>query len=138
MYTNLNDAKTIDPIFAEGTEVKVWYVKEEFTRSFCMGAGMAAKCDGNVIDTNDMTKFHTLIGTIAGTGNNSTEAADVIASCLQGEYFSPNGEARNLISSLGLCHTSFMAGDVIQIGDKFYTVDRWTIKEFNNDTFKKD
>ena len=136
MYTTLNDASRIDPMFAAGTEVKVWYVKDEFHRSFCMGARLASKCDGNVIDTTDMTKFHTLVGSIAGTGNNSIEAADVIAGALQGEYWSPNGEARDLIRKLGLCHTSFSAGDVIQIGDKFYTSDRWTLVEFNNETFK--
>ena len=45
---------------------------------------------------------------------------DLRAGCLedvfrhmQGEVWSPNGEARDLIRSLGLCHTSMSVGDVV-------------------------
>lgn len=133
MYQTLNDAQRHDPIFAAGDRIKVWYVKEQFHRSFCMGARMAAKCDGNMIDINDMSKFHALVGSFAGAPDLT---ADDVACLMQGENWSPNGEARDLIRSLGLCHTSFMAGDVVQIGDKFYTSDRWVLVEFNNETFK--
>jgi len=33
---------------------------------------------------------------------------------MQGEIWSPNGEARFLITSLGLRHTSMMTGDLVQ------------------------
>jgi len=36
---------------------------------------------------------------------------------MQGEVWSPNGEARELIASLGLHHTSMSIGDVVQHGD---------------------
>jgi hypothetical protein len=39
---------------------------------------------------------------------------------MQGENWSPNGEARPLIQSLGLSHTSMMVGDVIQDEDDAY------------------
>ncbi len=34
---------------------------------------------------------------------------------MQGENWSPNGEARNLISNLGLSHTSMSVGDVVYV-----------------------
>ena len=36
---------------------------------------------------------------------------------MQGEVWSPNGEARELIASLGLHHTSMSIGDVVQDND---------------------
>jgi hypothetical protein len=44
---------------------------------------------------------------------------DVFAQ-MQGEIWSPNGEARELIASLGLHHTSMSIGDVVQDGDGVY------------------
>lgn len=38
----------------------------------------------------------------------------------QGEVWSPNGEAQDLIQSLGLCHTSMSVGDVAQDEDGAY------------------
>lgn len=134
MYQTLNDAQIHDPIFRDGDHVKVWYVNPNFHRSFCMGARMAAEFDNNFIDITDMTKTHVLVGSFAGSPDLT---ADDVAGIMQGECWSPNGEARDLIQSLGLHHTSFMSGDVIQIGDTFYTTDRWAIVEFNNDYFKK-
>lgn len=34
---------------------------------------------------------------------------------MQGDFFSPNGEARNLIERLGLMHTSMSVGDVVVV-----------------------
>ena len=42
---------------------------------------------------------------------------DNVFAQLQGEVWSPNGEARELIASLGLHHTSMSIGDVVQDGD---------------------
>ena len=39
---------------------------------------------------------------------------------MQGEAWSPNGEARELIVSLGLHHTSMSIGDVVQDDDSAY------------------
>jgi hypothetical protein len=39
---------------------------------------------------------------------------------LQGEFWSPGGEARMLIERLGLEHTSMAVGDVIQVGTTFH------------------
>jgi hypothetical protein len=51
---------------------------------------------------------------------------------MQGEVWSPNGEARELIKSKGLQHTSMCVGDVVfDIEEnKYYEVDRVGYKEF--------
>lgn len=45
-----------------------------------------------------------------------------VTDMMQGERWSPNGEAKHHIASLGLSHTSICEGDVIQVGDKFYAL----------------
>ena len=42
---------------------------------------------------------------------------DAVYHEMQGEVWSPNGEARELIRSLGLNHTSMSVGDVIKTPD---------------------
>jgi hypothetical protein len=39
---------------------------------------------------------------------------DAIFSSMQGEVWSPNGEARSLIKGKGLAHTSMSIGDVVE------------------------
>lgn len=41
---------------------------------------------------------------------------------MQGEHWSPNGEAAGLIKSKGLQHTSMSVGDVVVTGDDTYVV----------------
>lgn len=48
---------------------------------------------------------------------------------MQGENWSPNGEARTLISKMGLHHTSMSCGDMIQIGDRFFACKRFGFEE---------
>lgn len=59
---------------------------------------------------------HTCIGSIKGG-----EKEDVFIA-LQGENWSPNGEARTLIRELGADHTSMSSGDIIETSDGFYVV----------------
>ena len=51
---------------------------------------------------------------------------------MQGENWSPNGEARNLIGSLGLSHTSMSVGDIIEIDGNLFFVDRHGFKKLVN------
>ena len=41
----------------------------------------------------------------------------------QGDVWSPNGEAKELIQSLGLRHTSMSVGDIVQQDNKYYFCD---------------
>jgi hypothetical protein len=45
------------------------------------------------------------------------ESKDDVFCQMQGEVWSPNGEAVPLIESLGLTHTSMSVGDVVRDGD---------------------
>lgn len=56
-------------------------------------------------------------------GNVDLLSLESVYHLMQGERWSPNGEARALISSLGLEHTSMSTGDVIQIGSLLHIVD---------------
>lgn len=53
------------------------------------------------------------------------EDLDCVFHDMQGEIWSPKGEARDLIKSLGLNHTSMNIGDVIfdEVNQKYYMVD---------------
>lgn len=39
---------------------------------------------------------------------------------MQGENWSPNGEARSLIEEKGLIHTSMSMGDIVQIDKRYF------------------
>jgi hypothetical protein len=53
------------------------------------------------------------------------ESLEDVFEKMQGENWSPNGEARELILSLGLTHTSMMVGDVIYdiVENKYWSVE---------------
>lgn len=84
---------------------KVWYRKDPTFRT-------------DYILTEDMIKrTHTLVGkTVAHN------LEDLFVK-MQGENWSPNGEARPLIERLNLHHTSMSVGDVAECGEQFWQVD---------------
>jgi len=56
-------------------------------------------------------------------GKIAEKNANSISKMMQGEEWSPEGEARGLISKAGLKHTSLSTGDVLVIGGKMYMAD---------------
>jgi hypothetical protein len=48
------------------------------------------------------------------------DCAEAVFELMQGEKWSPLGEAKNLIQQKGLTHTSMSVGDIIEIKGKFY------------------
>jgi hypothetical protein len=60
-------------------------------------------------------------GDLAGThilvAQTTQESLSRIYNDYQGEVWSPNGEARELIEHLGLSHTSMCVGDIVQQSD---------------------
>lgn len=110
MYTSLND------VYPKGS-TKIWYTKGYFNP-------FGREKDN--ITPKSMKKTHILLGSIAETD------LDKIFSMMQGERWSPNGEARNLILDLGLTHTSMSVGDIIQVGKVIYLVDTIGFKEISN------
>jgi len=102
MYDKLNDA----PNLPVGT-VEVWYMQPDFFRE-----GIC----GEKPDPNSLDETHTLLGSIRkNAGTLITAMLDELWIALQGENWSPNGEARGLIRGLGLQHTSMSVGDCFKL-----------------------
>ena len=108
MYKSLNDAAVISPDLAKGS-TKVWYAKS--TRDLGMGYDWCAK-KNCLPDIEDLKKTHVLLGSVKGTNK------EKIFGLLQGEIWSPNGEAHNLIDKSGAKHTSMSVGDIIEMDGK--------------------
>ena len=78
---------------------QIWYMRPEF---FSKGiTGTAQPNAANLIATHVHLK------------DIETDGIPAAYQAMQGEVWSPNGEARELIQSKGLRHTSMSVGDVI-------------------------
>lgn len=113
MYKTLNDASHLAKELSTGT-TKVWYCKD--SRNAFFGVNELERIAGHRIDKANISDTHALVGEIS-----SVDLEDIFY-VMQGEVWSPNGEARDLIRSLGLDHTSMSVGDAIQIGDAIHFV----------------
>lgn len=109
MYKSLND------VYPKGS-TKIWY-----TKGFYNPFGK----EKDDITPENISKTHILLGQISETD------FDKIFSMMQGERWSPEGEARNLIKGLGLTHTSMSVGDVIEKGKTLYMVDTFGFKNLS-------
>ncbi len=68
---------------------------------------------------NDLPETHVFVRSVQAT------CLDDVYWQLQGDNWSPNGEARPLIEQLGLGHTSLSIGDVAEAPDGRYYICRW-------------
>jgi hypothetical protein len=99
--------------------VKVWYFKDnddESIKHAFLGYAFAKKMD-KLPDPNNLEKTHTFLAF-----TDLTKLEDVFFH-FQGEVWSPNGEAGDLIKSLDLHHTSMSVGDIIERDDGVFIVD---------------
>jgi len=113
MYNSLNDANL--PELQPGN-TEIWYQTKE---SWEEGHGL-----GKIsIDPNDLSKTHILLGKIKET------SLEKIFQVMQGDIWSPLGEARGLIRSKGMVHTSMSVGDVVVVNGQVMMVDRVGFKE---------
>ncbi len=99
-YQSLND-------FYSPGSTEIWYVKPDFF-------GTIRKADD--IDPNEVTRTHVHVGNVAETD------LEKVFEMMQGENWSPMGEARSLIRKLGLAHTSMSVGDIITVDGVRYMV----------------
>jgi hypothetical protein len=84
---------------------KVWYMRPEFFRDGILGVEWL-KERGKMLTLNTLTKTHIELGDFE-----ATDLEDLFMK-MQGEVWSPNGEAQPLIKAKGLRHTSMSVGDV--------------------------
>jgi hypothetical protein len=112
-FQSLNDAG--DAYSPGNTEI--WYWHEDLGRDFTMGYKWIR--DHNVpFDPNNLEQTHALVGKIAETD------PETVWSLMQGEAWSPAGEAYGFIQRLGVGHTSMSVGDIIRVNNKTLMVDK--------------
>jgi len=127
-YKSLNDAATLQPILAKG-QLEVWYVKANFTRDF--GMGYKFLDERNLLPHNEkeLKRSHVLLGKIKGIGTNES-GLEKLYMVMQGEVWSPKGEAYNMISKSGSYHTSMSVGDLVRKGNDLWIVDHHGFHQF--------
>jgi len=102
-YTSLADAYP-----PGGTQV--WYWKQEYARDMMTQHGTRP-------DPSDLQKTHVLIGTLTETD------PETIFHMMQGEAWSPMGEAKTMIGKSGSGHTSMSVGDILVVNGQVKMVD---------------
>lgn len=132
-YKTLNDASAAQGISElDQGQTKIWYLKSDFSRDYMMGIDFITNQLGLELPTaKTIEDTHTLLGSIRETD------LDKIFHMLQGEVWSPHGEARNVISDLGLWHTSMSVGDIIEVDGNLFFVDRFGFKKLVNGEVKE-
>ena len=111
MYKSLEDVYPAGP-------TEIWFWKQDNGRDFMMGMKWLSE-RGVEVTQATLQDTHVKIGTIAETN------PEKVYGMMQGENWSPEGEARELISKSGSGHTSMSVGDVLVIGGKLQMVDRF-------------
>ena len=107
-------------------KTEVWYWKDSYA-SLTLGFDHALK-EKTLPTSKHLEKTHVKLGTLAETNK------ERIYQMLQGEVWSPNGEANKLIRSLGISHTSMSVGDVIKFPNGIcYFVDLTKFEELPMD-----
>lgn len=126
---NLNNLPVISDLLTEnGAEVKVLFVQtENSTTRLNLSMGHSfAKGRGIVFNKKFIEQTYAELGTIK---TNSDK--EVLFNALQVENYSPNGEARDLITSKGLLHTSMSVGDILVVNGTYHFVDLFGFTELN-------
>ena len=111
-----NDIKEGLEEFLPAGNTEIWYWKDEFMRDALMGSKWLIEKD-LLPDPSNLEKDYIKLGSIEEKDLNK------IYHQMQGEVWSPGGEARELITELGLSHTSMSVGDVIVVDGKAIMVD---------------
>lgn len=117
-YKSLNDAAHYDALYGPGS-TEIWYAKDAAMRDFVMGLDFLRRHDPGKVPTRaTYKKSHVRIGKI------KANRPERIFGMMQGERWSPEGEARTMLGKLGIHHTSMSIGDIVKIGTKVLFVDR--------------
>ena len=109
-FNSLSDA---GPDYAPG-KTQIWYCKDTHFRDFSMGPEFVIQ--KGLLSLEALSATHVLVGTL-----NETDPEQIFM-LMQGESWSPHGEARGMIERLET-HTSMSVGDIV-ISDAPYMVDR--------------
>jgi hypothetical protein len=94
------------------TKFAIWYMKPEWFPFGIMG---------DKPDAETLSASHVHLKDLELEGGEAQ--LERVFHDMQGEVWSPEGEARELIERKGLAHTSMSVGDVIIVGGKTWMVD---------------
>jgi len=121
-YKSLNDAAKVtgNPVYKKG-RTEIWFMTKEGWHKYSVGRSRDG-VDPSVKDPGNLGT-HKLLGSISATDK------EQIFMAMQGEMWSPQAQARNLILGKGLVHTSMSVGDVIKIGNRAWMVDMRGFRE---------
>lgn len=111
MYKDLSDVYEPGP-------TEVWYWKEDAGRDMMMGKNFLLK-HGKMPDPNNLAATHVKIGSVKETH------PEKVFHMMQGEIWSPEGQARNMIRASGTGHTSMSVGDIVVVNGEAMMVDRF-------------
>ena len=108
------------------TNVKIWYTKQNTDESYFISRdllcfGSAAK-DISEICSENIKETHTLIAEVSVA--TQPKLLENIYKIMQGEIWSPNGEAYDFILNSETRHTSMSVGDIIQLNETLFMVDK--------------
>ena len=120
MYRTLKDAYEVtnDPRFLSG-KTQIWYYKRSESRDFGMGS-FGLERSGKWPSVENLSLTHVFIGFVDESNPSK------VFQMMQGEYWSPNGEASTLAAFILRMagHTSMSVGDIIVFpGSKALMVD---------------
>lgn len=125
----LNDLPIISDLITEnGSEVKVLFVKAtNSTTRLDVSMGLSFANDrGVVFDKAFIEETYAELGMFK-----SNSDKEHLFWALQAENYSPKGEAKDLILSKGLRHTSMSVGDILVINGVYHLVDIFGFSELN-------
>ena len=97
--------------------MRIWYWKDEVAADFMMGFRWLSERK-MLPASGTLAKTHILLKEVPPEEN-----LERVFMNFQGEVWSPYGEARSLIMSKGLSHTSMSVGDIIEKGGSAWIVD---------------
>jgi hypothetical protein len=131
MFDSINDSQAIKEISGEGVpNVTIWYASmigyeqhPEFMINLSLGQKFANKNSNHLLNKESINETHVSIGEFNFKNLKNIGSLDELFHVFQGEVWSPNGEARDLIEKSGATHTSMSVGDIIQFGTILMMVD---------------
>ena len=126
IYTS-NKIKLVENYWPFPTgNTEIWYTNKDNFRDLVMGYNFNLR-NGTLPDPNNMKETHTLVGTMPEYNLNK------IFMDMQGDNWSPEGEARESLRNKGISHTSMCVGDVIKTKDGTFMVDNAGFIDLNKE-----
>jgi len=119
MYKDLSD------VYDQGP-TEVWYWKSGLGRDLMMGKNWLIK-HNKMPDPENLEATHVKIGSVKETNPEN------VYRMMQGEVWSPEGQARDFIKSSGTGHTSMSMGDIIVINGQAEMVDQFGFSKLDTE-----